>query len=179
MDRGGGSDARFAWRALMPARLRPILCACALIATAAAAVPVAASASVKVYDKAGQVLATIEKAKCRQSTNGSFKATSLPGNAPYVLEATIGKPMWEGFRHHYPVFYGDTRISVDLFGPGSSLYSNFPLPGTPPSTVVGGAINFDNGGKQVGVGLDPALAEDLSTGLIIAGVMKCKYPRRR
>jgi hypothetical protein len=152
---------------------------CALIAAAVGAVPAAASAEVKIYDDAGHVLGKIEKAKCRKHTNPTFFKATSPERAPYVLEVTIGRAAWQGFSQSYVLYYGDRTTSADLFGPGGALYSNFALPGTPPGTVAGGAINFDKGGKEIGVGLDPAVSADGSSGVIFGGTMKCKYPKRK
>jgi hypothetical protein len=75
--------------------------------------------------------------------------------------------------------YGDGHTIAEVFGPGGPYSNEFPIPGTPPDTVGGGAIKFSANGKRVAAGLAPAANEAYTEGVIFAGSMKCKYRKRR
>ena len=48
----------------------------------------------------------------------------------------------------------------------------YPVPG-------GGAINFSDKGKLMGVGFSPMFSEDGSDAVTVAGVLACHYPKKK
>jgi hypothetical protein len=155
----------------------------AILGMAIVAAP--ASATLTIYDSDMNELATIDKAQCKLRkaagpTKSRFIAFSLPKEANWTVAVFIPNNTWHGFGFSYPLFYGADPTAYAFSKSPAASYSNaYPIPGTPPGIVGGGAINFSPKGKAISVGLDPAPNADYTSGVIFAGSMKCKYPKRR
>jgi hypothetical protein len=157
----------------------------ALIAAAVAmtVAPAGASAAVDIYEssEAATHLATIEKAKCAVKGKKGNKRFHASGESPngWDLDVYISESFWGGVKDDYTLFYGVREVGFDLFDPSGTLYSNqFPIPGTPPGIVGGGAIDFGRQGKKMGIGFSAAPNREFTQGVAFAGALKCKYKRK-
>lgn len=146
--------------------------------------PAAGAATVKIYDTDGnKLLGEIDSAKCKIGKGDGkggkdFSAVGRTKDRSYTLDVQILRS-WRGFGEDYSLFFGLEDPAFFLHGP-DDLYSNaYPVPGTPPGTVGGGAIHFSGNGKQLRIGFAPAANEAFTKSVVFAGGMKCKYPRKR
>jgi hypothetical protein len=127
---------------------------------------------VRVLDSQGQQVAIFRSAKCRVHRSGFFSDAFSAG---YHLTAFIDP--FSGF-HHYRLSRGHFAPQyVSLTSPSGVQYaSDF----VPPYPVPGeGAINFSRNGRLMGVGFSPMFSEDGSDAVTVAGVLVCKYPKRK
>ena len=152
-------------------------------AVAMAIAPAAASAAVDIYEssEAATHLATIEKAKCAVKGKKGDKYFLASGESPngWDLDVFIYESFWGGVKDDYTLFYGVREVGFDLYAPDGTLYSNqFPIPGTPPGIVGGGAIKFGKKGKKMGIGFSAAPNREFTQGVVFAGGLKCKYKRK-
>jgi hypothetical protein len=103
------------------------------------------------------------------------------GESPngWDLDVYIYESFWGGVKDDYTLFYGVKEVGFDLFDPSGTRYSNaFPIPGTPPGIVGGGAIDFGRQGKKMGIGFSAAPNREFTQGVAFAGGLKCKYKRK-
>lgn len=142
-----------------------------------------ASAKVTILDGDSMTVDTISKGKCRVSGKKGkqdFFVTAKSDAGKFSLTGFIDAPVFTGFHDDYTIFYGGTDPQVFLRrNSDDELFSNFKIPGTPAGTVGGGGISFGNGGRRVGIGLAPAANESFTEGYTFAGVISCKYPKRK
>jgi len=170
-------------------RPRPLshgACRSWLVLTAAvlviAVAPAGASAAVDIYEssEAATHLGAIEKAKCAVKGKKGSKRFRASGKSPngWELDVYILEGFWGGVKDDYTLFYGDSEVGFVLAAPDFTLYSNFPIPATPPGIVPGGAIDFGRNGKKLGIGFSAAPSRDFTKGVAFAGGLKCKYKRK-
>jgi hypothetical protein len=156
----------------------------ALIAAVAvfAIAPAGASAAVDIYEssEAATHLGAIEKAKCAVKGKKGSKRFRASGKSPngWELDVYILEGFWRGVKDDYTLFYGDSEVGFVLAAPDFTLYSNFPIPATPPGIVPGGAIDFGRNGKKLGIGFSAAPSSDFTKGVAFAGGLKCEYKRK-
>jgi hypothetical protein len=145
---------------------------------AALALAAPAQAEISIVDDAGNVVSEIKKGKCKVTGKKGKKEFVGFGESPegWELNVYILNESWGGVKDDYTLFYGVRDVGFDLYGPDSELYSNqFPIPGTPPGLVGGGAIKFGKHGRKLAIGFAPAPNRDFTRGVSFAGAMKCKY----
>lgn len=159
-----------------------VMVSAGLAVVAVSLLPAVASAEIKIYDSDGAaLLGEIEKGKCKVSGgkgNKDFFADGRSTNGTYTLDVNIIQA-WKGFGRDYSLFYGAEDPNFFLIGPGGPYSNVYPIPGTPPGAVGGGGIHFARDGKKLRIGFAPAYDSHLNSGLVFAGSMRCKYPRRR
>ncbi len=102
---------------------------------------------------------------------GTWRASTSAGG--YRLTATIRN--FRGFGRHYTVRYHSSNPSFVVTGPHGPFRNTY-FPGTPPNG--GGAINFNQSGRTVGMGFLATFNASGSDGVLFAGTMACRYPRR-
>lgn len=147
------------------------------LATAAASPAQAAPSHRLLVVHGRDVVWTFHTAACKRSKH---RFTAVLGgevrNPDYALAVHIDG--FSGF-HRYAVTLGPSLdgVFLKLFGPGDAVYSNFYRP---PYPVPGaGRVTFGNGGRVMGVGFGPAMfSADGSDGVVLAGAVTCKYPKR-
>ena len=133
------------------------------------------SHSVTILNTHSDVAAEFHTAKCNKLKDGRFIATTKRVNG-YKLIAVIDA--FKGFGV-YDLSQGrnaDPYVIVSMNG-GATRYSNlfeppFPSPGF-------GQIRFSRGGKLMGVGYHPAYSMAGDDAVTVAGVLTCKYPKRK
>jgi hypothetical protein len=140
-----------------------------------------AQAAIKVYEssEAATFLGEVRKAKCkvkRKSSGKVFRAGARTTNGAYTLDIAILD--FKGFGKEYNVAYGQISTTVDFEATNSSAdFSNaYPFPGGQPPNSAG-TVAFHRGGDKVGVGVYALPNADYSQGVVLAGGMKCAYPR--
>ncbi len=142
-----------------------------------------ANARVTILGDNGQKVDTIAKGKCRVSgKKGSkdFFLTAKSKAGKFALTVFIDSPVFTGFHDDYTIFYGGSDPQVFLHrNSDDEVFSNFKIPGTPAGAVGGGAIKFGKGGRKVGIGLSPASSKSFTEGYSFAGVIRCKYRKRK
>jgi hypothetical protein len=128
--------------------------------------------AVRVIDSHGRVAAIFRSAKCTINRLGFFSEALDRG---YRLRADVIP--FRGF-HHYKLARGhyDPQV-VTLVSPSGVRYASdyvppYPVPG-------GGAINFNDHGKLMGVGFSPMFSQDGSDAVTVAGVLTCNYPKKK
>jgi len=132
----------------------------------------------------GPLLGKISKGECFRKKTGAFAFSAFgpSTNKSYELVVRIPSRDWRGFGHHYSLFYGSHDPAFfGLTGPRHELFSNtFPLPGTPPGVVGGGAIVFKGKGSLMSIGFEPAFNEAADEAVFIfGGFLKCAGPRTK
>lgn len=142
-----------------------------------------ARASIKIYEssEAATLLGEVGKGKCkvkRTSSGRVFHGGGKTTNGAYTLDVDIYS--FKGFGPDYNVPYGVIDPTVDVEGVGNALdYSNnYPFPGGQPPGGAG-AIAFGKRGARLGLGIYALPNADYSQGVVLAGHMKCLYPRKR
>jgi hypothetical protein len=154
-----------------------------LLAMLALMVPSGAAASVPavtVFGSNDQMLAKFTTAKCRKGTTrkGSFFAKAISTNGQYEIDVAI-----------YFAFTGLHEYDLAL-EPEANPYLRFSVEGdesgysnefVPPFPVPGfGQIRFSPNGKRMGIGFGPAMwNRDASDSVVLAGGLKCRYPKKR
>ena len=145
--------------------------------------PVASAKVTILNSDSGRRVDTISKSRCRvdgKKGNQDFFAAAKSDSGKFTLTAFIDAPVFQGFRRDYTIYYGGKDPEVFLRRRSDNeLFSNFKIPGTPAGAVGGGAIDFGEGGRKMGVGLSPASNKSFTEGYVFAGVMRCKYPKRK
>lgn len=155
-----------------------------LLSALALFVPSAALAAsppgVKVIGEENALLATFKTAKCKtkkpKGVGASFLAKAISTNGQYELSADVFQPVFNGFHKYDLTLEPDAKAVLYFSGVGGSgtVYSNefvpsFPVPGF-------GQIRFTNNGSRVGIGFAPAMwSQDLSTAVVLAGGLECRY----
>jgi hypothetical protein len=141
-----------------------------------------ARAAVKIYqsDEAATFLGEIGKGKCKvKRTNAGrvFHGGGKTTNGAYTLDVDIYS--FKGFGPDYLVPYGviDPTVSVEGVGNALDYSNNYPFPGGQPPGGAGG-IAFGKGGARLGLGIYALPNSDYSQGVVLAGHMKCLYPKR-
>jgi hypothetical protein len=137
---------------------------------------------VKIYQSSenAQELGTVKKAKCkvrRRSSGKSFHAVARTTNGDYSVAVDILD--FKGFDEHYNLEFGKIHTTVDVESTrGNDDYSNaYPFPGgTPPDSA--GGLEFKRDGALMGIGIYGLPDADYEKGLVIGGVLRCKYRRR-
>ncbi len=147
------------------------LLALALPVSSASAADVSGHA-VRVLDSKNRVVAVFRSAKCRIG-HGSFFSDAFDNG--YHLQADVIP--FNGFRRYRLARGHFTPQVVRLISPSGVHYASdyvppYPVPG-------GGAINFSDKGKLMGVGFSPMFSEDGSDAVTVAGVLACHYPKKK
>src|SRR3954447_19088226 len=140
-----------------------------------------AQAAIKIYEssEAATFLGQVRKAKFkvkRKSSGKVFHAGARTTNGAYTLDITILD--FKGFGKEYNVPFGQISTDVGLEGVNSTAdFDNaYPFPGGQPPNSAG-TVAFRRGGDKVGVGVYALPNQDYSQGVVLAGAMKCAYPR--
>jgi hypothetical protein len=117
------------------------------------------------------IVAIFRSGSCRVS-GGSFHASTTAGG--YRLTATIRN--FRGFGHRYTLRYRSSDPSFVVSGPHGPFTNAYFPGGTPPPG--GGAIAFGPRGSTMSIGFISAFNAGGSDGVLFAGGMTCRYPRR-
>jgi hypothetical protein len=149
----------------------------ALALTASGASAAKRERGVRVLNSESHVVALFRSAKCRINKLGFY---SDAFDRRYHLEANVlsapGAP-FAGFKQ-YPLERGHaTQVYVALKSPSGVYYASDFVPPYP--VHGGGALNFSSDGKLLGIGFSPMFSEDGSDAVTVAGVLKCKYPKKK
>jgi hypothetical protein len=131
---------------------------------------------VRVIGEDNQTVALFKSAKCTKGKH-FFHAEALSTDGASELDAFIHN--FSGF-HDYDLELGSTERNLVFQSKqaGTPVYSNefappFPVPGF-------GKFTFLPKGKRMGMGFGPVMwSNDFSTGVVIAGALECKYPKKK
>ena len=141
-----------------------------------------ARASLKIYEssEAATLLGEVKKGKCKVKKTSSGRRTFHGGGKSTNGAYTLGVDIYgfKGFKREYQVPFGviNPTVNVESTAAGGPDYSNnYPFPGTPPPSA--GAIAFGKGGAILGLGIYALPNPDYSQGVVLAGHMKCIYPK--
>jgi hypothetical protein len=130
------------------------------------------SHAVRVFAGGGRVATVFTSANCGVNHFGFIAIGHSDG---YVLY--VHADPFTGF-HHYQLARGQaTGVYVEVKSPAGTRHASdfvppYPVPG-------GGALNFGDHGKLMGVGFHPMFSEDGSDAVTMAGVLNCKYAKKR
>jgi hypothetical protein len=161
------------------ARLSRLVCVLVVLGLAASSTADARGHSVRVFHGSQAVFA-FHTAECVKKKDiftavlgGEYKSPK------YAMAVRIEG--FSGFKD-YPVTLGPSlgagSVSLKLFGPRNAVYSNFYKPPFP--SPGAGHVKFTHHGHLMGVGFGPAMyTRDASDAVLLTGVVKCKYPRKK
>jgi hypothetical protein len=152
----------------------------AVACIAVLALATTAHAEITIVDAEGNPVSAIKKGKCAVTGKKGKKEFVARGESPegWELDVYILNETWGGVKDDYTLYFGLRDPGFDLFGPDGENYSNqFPIPGTPPGVVAGGAIKFARDAKKLSIGFFSAPNREFTRGFGFAGAMKCKYKR--
>jgi hypothetical protein len=140
-----------------------------------------ASAAIKVYEnsESAALIGEVRAAKCkvrRRPTGRTFSAVGKTTDEAWRLSVDIYD--FKGFGENYPVPYGTINPTVDFEKTSGPLdfTNNYEFPGTPPGSS--GAMAFRSDGRKLGIGIYALPNADYTSGVAVAGAMRCRYPRR-
>lgn len=140
---------------------------------------------VTVIGEDDQILATFRSAKCSKGKvkdkkgRSGFFVDAISGQ--YELTAHIDRARFAGFKRTYELIFGPESDGYLLFNKvgetTGGVYSNSFVP---PFAAPGyGAIAFSPNGKRVSIGFGPVMwTQDFSTGVVLAGALECRYPKK-
>jgi hypothetical protein len=138
-----------------------------------------AQAAIKIYEssEAATLLGEVRKGKCKvkRTSNGRiFHGGGKTTNGVFTLNVDIYS--FKGFGPDYNVPFGVIDPTVDVESASQDFSNNYAFPGGQPPGGAG-AIAFTRGGAKLGVGVYALPNSDYSQGVVLAGHMKCIYPK--
>jgi hypothetical protein len=138
-----------------------------------------AQASIKIYEssEAATLLGTVKKGKCKvKRTNAGrvFHGGGKTTNGVYTLGVDIYS--FRGFGPDYNVPFGVIDPTVNFESATQDFSNNYPFPGGQPPYSAG-SIAFAKRGAILGLGIYALPNSDYSQGVVLAGHMKCNYPK--
>jgi hypothetical protein len=167
----------------MSSRAGALTGALALLLAAAIAAPASAAPppSVGIYESSedATLIGKVVRANCRTRRFGSgrsFLATGKTTNGNYKLEVFF--PDFAGFGDEYNVSYTSLNPVVGVEGifDGNDYSTAHPIPGGEPPQSAGRVL-FNESGRRMGVGIFALPNQGWTEGLIVAGSLRCRYPR--
>jgi hypothetical protein len=169
-ERGASASRRFTYKRGIPALA---------LALGLAAPPVALAAHEVTITRGNAVVGVIKSAQCVRRKHGGFPFIAHHKRTGSGWGLFVHFATFAGFHHIYDLHPGapNDEPYVVVTSPTDVRYSNLYVPPFPAPGF--GQIRFSNNGKLMGVGYFPTWDQGAGDAVIITGVLKCHYPKKK